>query len=208
MVLDYGKQAAWPNGFGAQESPIALHDAQVVANLHLAVTAPYRMQTELDDGTTIKLLGLGQVQIGTKAYDCVQTHFHVPAEHVIDQPAALELHFVHQNAIGQLCVVAVLFTKGAENPLIQQVIDDFAPGTQHAEAIDLSALMPTAGKVYHYLGSLTTPPLTEGVEWYVIQPKHATVSAEQAAWFVHQFGTNNRDLQPRNDRVIQCFDLE
>ena len=208
MVLDYGKQTAWPNGFGAQESPIALHDAQVVANAHLQVTAPYRMTAELDDGTTIKLLGSGQVQIGTKAYDCVQTHFHAPAEHVIDQTAPFELHFVHQNAIGQLCVVAVLFTEGPANSILQQVIDDFVPGTQHEETIDLSALMPTAGKVYHYLGSLTTPPLTEGVEWYVIQPEHATVSAEQAAWFVQQFGANNRELQPRNDRVIQCFELD
>lgn len=208
MVLDYGKQAAWPNGFGAQESPIALGNAQAVANAHLQVTAPYQMHAELDDGTTIKLLGSGQVQIGTQAYDCVQTHFHAPAEHVIDQPAAFELHFVHQNAIGQLCVVAVLFTEGPANPILQQVIDDFVPGTQHDEAIDLSALMPTAGKVYHYLGSLTTPPLTEGVEWYVIQPEQATVSAEQTAWFVKQFGANNRDLQPRNDRVIQCFELD
>lgn len=207
MVLDYGKQATWPNGFGAQSSPIALKDAQSVGELHLAVTAPYRMQAELDDGTTIKLLGTGQVQLGDETYDCVQTHFHVPAEHVIDQPAALELHFVHQNAIGQLCVVAVLFTEGPENALLQQVIQDFVPHTQHDEAVDLTPLMPTSGQVYHYLGSLTTPPLTEGVAWYVIQPQKLTVSPQQVAWFVNQFGENNRDLQPRNQRVIQQFNL-
>ncbi|WP_125708376.1 carbonic anhydrase family protein [Lacticaseibacillus porcinae] len=208
MVLDYGKQAAWPNGFGAQESPIALADAQMVSNVHLQVTAPYLMHSELDDGTTIKLLGQGQVQIGARTYDCVQTHFHVPAEHVIDQAAALELHFVHQNRIGQLCVVAVLFSKGQADPLIQQVIADFVAGSQHPETIDLSALMPTQGKVYHYLGSLTTPPLTEGVEWYVIQPQHFTVSEQQVTWFVQHFGKNNRALQPRYDRVIECFDLD
>lgn len=208
MVLDYRKQATWPNGYGDQESPIALTPAHAVDSVGLKVIAPYHMQAELDDGTTIKLLGSGTVQIGNRTYTCVQTHFHVPTEHRTETPAALELHFVHQNAIGQLCVVAVLFQAGAANATMQTVIDHFEAGKQHPDAIDLTALMPTAGKVYHYLGSLTTPPLTEGVEWYVIQPAGFTVSAAQADWFVHQFGENNRDLQPLHDRVIESFDLD
>ncbi|WP_407893073.1 carbonic anhydrase family protein [Lacticaseibacillus sp. N501-2] len=207
MTLDYGKQATWENGFGTQGSPIALRDGQVVANEHLQVIAPYHMHQELDDGTTIKLLGEGQVQIGAHHYTCVQVHFHVPVEHVSNTAATLEMHFVHQNAIGQLCVIAVLFKAGAADPILQQVITDFAAGRQHPEEIDLTTLMPRRGHVFHYLGSLTTPPLTEGVEWYVIQPLDLTISKAQAVWFADQFGDNNRALQPRHERVIEEFDL-
>ncbi|WP_390406391.1 carbonic anhydrase family protein [Lacticaseibacillus jixiensis] len=206
MTLDYTKQAQWPNGFGQQQSPVALHDAKSVGALNLTVTKPYQMTQELDDGTTIKLLGSGAVTIGEHSYHAVQAHFHSPAEHSSDLAAGFEVHFVHQTALGQLCVVAVLLPLGAANATVQQVIDRFAHD-QHSVAIDLTPLWPKHGQGFHYLGSLTTPPLTEGVEWYVLQNHDLTLSAEQAAWFRQEFGANNRDLQPLAKRVVERFDF-
>lgn len=206
MTLDYHKQAQWPNGFGQQQSPIALHQAQArpVGPLALNVAQPYQMTQERDDGTTIKLLGSGTVTIAEHTYHAVQAHFHSPAEHVSDQAAAFEVHFVHQTALGQLCVVAVLLPLGPANPTLQQVIEQFAHD-QHPVAIDLTPLWPKHGQGFHYLGSLTTPPLTEGVEWYVLQDHDITLSAAQAAWFTQAFGANNRALQPLGERSVERF---
>ncbi|MFD1483765.1 carbonic anhydrase family protein [Lacticaseibacillus baoqingensis] len=204
--LNYHDQAHWPNGFGRQQSPIALQSAQArsVPAVALAVTAPYQMQTELDDDTTIKLLGQGRLTIGARAYDCVQVHFHVPVEHTGNPQAVLEVHLVHQTALGQLCVVAVRLVPGAAAPALTQVIAGFDQQA-HPMAIDLSSLIPQHGHVFHYLGSLTTPPLTEGVEWYVIDAPTATVSAEQIAWFKAHYAANSRISQPLADRVVEQF---
>ncbi|WP_461215504.1 carbonic anhydrase family protein [Lacticaseibacillus sp. GG6-2] len=210
MTLDYQAQADWPNGFGQQQSPIQLTEASTIARTAqtLRVSAPYQMAQVRDDGTTIKLLGTGAMTIGTRQYHCVQAHFHVPVEHVTDAPAVLELHLVHQTSLGQLCVVAILLGEGAANKTLQTVIDHFAAKQTVPATIDLTPLVPKQGFSYHYLGSLTTPPLTEGVEWYVIDAPQLTVSVEQAAWFVGQFAANNRDLQPLAGRTVERFDFK
>ena len=45
--------------------------------------------------------------------------------------------------------------------------------------VDASAILPTATTDYfHYKGSLTTPPCSEGVHWFIF-PDAIEVSAEQ-----------------------------
>ncbi|MFT8744489.1 MAG: carbonic anhydrase family protein, partial [Lentilactobacillus hilgardii] len=58
---------------------------------------------------------------------------------------------------------------------------------------------------FHYLGSLTTPPLTEGVEWLVITNPNVSISADQLAWFKAHFQPNNRETQDLNGRLIGSY---
>ena len=54
---------------------------------------------------------------------------------------------------------------------------------------------------YRYDGSLTTPPCTEGVRWFVMRPQKS-VSPEQVSAFLRVFGENARHTQPSNARPI------
>lgn len=54
---------------------------------------------------------------------------------------------------------------------------------------------------YRYNGSLTTPPCSEGVKWFVAQTT-ATASEAQVQSFVNAFNPNARPVQPRNDRTV------
>ena len=58
-------------------------------------------------------------------------------------------------------------------------------------------------RYYHYNGSLTTPPCTEGVKWYVM----ATTCRVPKSFmrFVDSFESmrgNYREVQPINDRAL------
>jgi carbonic anhydrase len=53
------------------------------------------------------------------------------------------------------------------------------------------------------MGSLTTPPCTEGVRWYVLRMAES-ISAEQVAAFGAIYPANARPVQPLNDRPVQA----
>jgi carbonic anhydrase len=52
-----------------------------------------------------------------------------------------------------------------------------------------------------FTGSLTTPPCTEGVSWYMLK-NPMEVSPDQIARLGRLYPMNARPTQPRNDRDI------
>jgi carbonic anhydrase len=138
-------------------------------------------------------------------FELVQFHFHSPSENRIQGKSyPLEAHFVHRNAAGELAVLAVLFDSGPANPSLGKILAA-APRAQGKDSASLKLaekdLLPENRAYYLYSGSLTTPPCTEGVRWFVLQSPR-TVSADQAAEFVRLFGKNARDPQPLGSRIV------
>jgi carbonic anhydrase len=109
----------------------------------------------------------GKLVLDGREYTLVQFHFHGHSEHTIDgKQFALEGHLVHKSADGHLAVVGVMFNEGENNP----VLDNVLGGIGRNIRIDPQDLLPHDKKhYYHYVGSLTTPPCTEGVQWYVLK---------------------------------------
>jgi carbonic anhydrase len=68
--------------------------------------------------------------------------------------------------------------------------------------IDPAALVPDERTHVRYDGSLTVPPYTEGVAWYVLTTP-ATLSAEQLRALEAVHRGNNRELQPLHDRAFR-----
>ena len=144
--------------------------------------------------------------IGERDLELIQFHWHTPAEHTLDgEGAAMELHLVHRDSADQLAVVAVRYQLGAADAAIQRLIEATPErGTSVDSGLGLSVAdyAPASSGHYHYVGSLTAPPYTEPVEWYVIDTQ-PTISAEQAdALQGLTDGPNARCLQDRNGRRI------
>ncbi|MFB9770400.1 carbonic anhydrase family protein [Lactiplantibacillus modestisalitolerans] len=206
MTLNYANQAAWAFTSGNQQSPIAINSAETQASQLAAISwrALYQATSISGEATTLKAPGTGAAYLNDRDFAFQQLHFHVPAEHVLDgQRAPIEWHLVHQSASGQLAVIAIFGRVGKPNPAFQALLDQMTPNASHelTEPVNLTPLLPTTGTVYHYLGSLTTPPLSEGVEWYVCADA-VMLGAQQLADYQARFQPNNRDLQDRHDRPI------
>jgi carbonic anhydrase len=146
-----------------------------------------------------------KLRIDSVPFDLLQFHFHRPSEEQIDgKPMAMVGHFVHKNAAGKLAVLSVLFKVGNENPGIKTLWANAPPKEGPEVAPDgitfnPSDLLPRELDFYSYEGSLTTPPCTEGVSFYVLKSS-VNISKEQVNAF--PFRINARPVQPRNGRVI------
>ena len=67
--------------------------------------------------------------------------------------------------------------------------------------INARDLLPEETGFYRYMGSLTTPPCSEGVNWYVMtQP--IDVGVDQVSRFAQAVGANARPLQAMNHRLL------
>ena len=128
-------------------------------------------------------------------------------EKVNDKGFAMVAHLVHKNAEGQLAVVAVLLQPGAANALIHKVwtympLDTNDRVRMPAGLIDMNELLPTDQRYYQFMGSLTTPPCTEGVLWLVFK-QPSTVSPAQIRLFTQLFPHNARPVQALHGRAVR-----
>jgi carbonic anhydrase len=146
------------------------------------------------------------IQVDGVTYTLTQFHFHTPSEHTIDGGSyPMEIHLVHKDEKGNYAVVAILMEKGAKNPLLDKLWAKLPKSESNPVAlkdpVDLHALLPTDTSSYRYIGSLTTPPCTEGVKWIVLRSTMA-VTMKQFAAFKKIFPMNARPLQPINARSV------
>jgi carbonic anhydrase len=151
------------------------------------------------------------LMLGDVPYQLLQFHFHTPSEHARDgRRYAMEVHLVHKSADGNLAVVGVLFERGAENPILKKVLDNVPGNIDEVKrvkgvTIDATDLLPVERQVFHYSGSLTTPPCSENVNWFVMKTP-LEVSDKQVSRFEELIGENARPLQPMYWRSMLISD--
>ena len=165
----------------------------------------HTIQVSVDEGSTLT--------IGDKAYMLKQFHFHTPSEHTLDgKNMPMEMHMVHQSEDGSLAVLGVLFKEGkTPNPNLEKIIANLpaAKGqTNHIkdQHLDLNVHIPADNYAYHYVGSLTTPPCSENVQWLVLRDM-LTVTADQIKALSSRISPNNRPTQALNERKVEGVDV-
>jgi carbonic anhydrase len=147
------------------------------------------------------------ISVSDKKYELKQFHFHRPSEEKINGKSfAMTVHLVHANSDGKLAVVAVLLQQGEDSPLIHELWSDLPKEKEKEEFFDnvqinLSQILPADRGYYTFAGSLTTPPCSEDVTWFVL--KHpTTISTEEIQRFSQLYRDDARPTQPLYDRIV------
>jgi carbonic anhydrase len=196
-------------GTGREQSPVNIVGPFEKAEGSIKLGYHPMLLKVLNNGHTIQVNAEAgnTMTVGTTTYELLQFHFHRPSEELVaGKPAAMVAHFVHKSAEGKLAVLGVLLNEGYDNPVIKAIWSN-APKTETPEttvpgvAINLSQIIPANLDFYSYAGSLTTPPCTEGVMFYILKTPGA-MSRAQVEQF--PFKLNARPVQPLNDRHISA----
>ena len=164
------------------------------------------------------------VNVNGEEFELINIHFHYESEHAEDGDLSdLEMHIVHGNDTGGLTVLGAFLEEdtslsslffNTDNETLAPIFDtiEFELGEtsgelpetiEFSESIEIADLFTDySGRFYN--GSLTTPPYSENVNWFVFE-EPIKVSSEQIDIYRDfltraNVVTNNRDLQDVNGR--------
>lgn len=161
---------------------------------------------------------------GDRVYEVVYAALHTPSEHHMGGDAMpLELQFICRSSDdGAIIGVSVLYKEGPSNDFLAKLIDNLPKeaGKEILSTVsfNLGDALPrdvtqykagtrVAYPYYSYDGSLTTPPCTEGVKWYVwAKPDHVSSSQIETLKNIFKFETR-RSVQDDSGRVVQLKTL-
>lgn len=199
---------------GRRQSPIDLADASPKRSP--SVIFDYRSSplTVVNNGRTVQVSYEegSSIEVEGARYGLLQFHFHSPSEHtLLGETLDMEMHLVHRNASsGELAVVGALVRRGSENAAFAPVWENMPaaagePRRVNGVSVNAEDMLPSERLFYRYDGSLTTPPCSEGVKWFVLTTP-IEMSAAQIEMFRSVINGNNRPVQPLNGREL-CVDV-
>jgi carbonic anhydrase len=193
---------------GTSQSPIDLTGATVASLPSLGlVMDPVPLALENNGHTVQQNVPPGSIlEVGGQRYALVQFHVHHPSEHTVNgQTFPLEIHFVHRAEDGRLAVVGVFVQEGAASTALAPFFDHLpahaGERSEAATSLVPAAMLPADRTYFNYSGSLTAPPCSEGVAWYVMKAP-VTASSAQIAAFSAVFPLNARPVEPRGKRSL------
>jgi carbonic anhydrase len=214
-----------PAGFEPFESPIKLTGPTV--NLDRVVQVNYN--TPAVPSQAVNTSHQIQVQYAANSgnfvlaggirYDLAEFHYHAPAETTVNGKAyTMEEHFVNMSASGGVTVISVFLKLGARhNSALDPVFNaaSVALGSPNTSTIiptpvNLQGLLPTNHQGWFYQGSLTTPPLSQPLNWFVYATP-ITLDRLQLNQYVQVatssgFYPNARPVQPIDGRTLNRVD--
>lgn len=166
----------------------------------------------------------GQLTIDGVVYALKQLHFHSTSEHAVDGVTTdMEMHMVHESAAGDVAVLGVLIVSDAlvERPNLfvdaDSVVTQGDAALRFHDALALPVSEQTTdlggeleldrwfqvlqdGRFLHYQGSFTTPPCTQGVQWFIADSA-LVVRVQDRDAFRQVYDGNNRPLQSNPNPV-------
>jgi len=195
-------------GAGSQQSPID------IAHPLKAQLPPFKIawhdhcETIVNNGHTIQLNVVpgSTLSLNDDSFTLLQFHFHRPSEHTVGgKNFPMEVHFVHGNPAGDLAVLGVLMTAGADNATFKKVVATMprheGPAVKADKAINPHLLLPSGRDYYRYEGSLTTPPCSEVVHWLLLRTP-IEVAQKDIDAFAKVYAMNARPVQKMDRRFV------
>jgi len=161
---------------------------------------------------------MGMISLDGEDFEVDHLQFHCPSEHTIDgKTFDCELQVTHSDRdSGKMLIMAIFYTADGlnSNPLISKMgLPSFAPAYSSSPPLAVVGGLNLANEFtgliragfFRYDGSLTEPPCTEGVTWFLLgTPLKMTRQQLESFKLLPGFNSpaNNRPVQLMNGRAM------
>ena len=198
---------------GHEQSPVDIRGAHM--NKALAPIEFHYMAgpvTLVNDGHTIvaRVDPGSYIMAGGVRYELIQFDFHHPSEEAVKGKFTdMDVQLLHRGAEGKMAVVNVRMREEDGNPnAVLAMLWPHLPKRAGAsvrvqEMVSAGGFLPADRGYWTYMGSLTTPPCTEGVRWFVFE-QELSLSRDQLRAFAALYRINARGLQDVHGRRIEA----
>lgn len=196
---------------GHEQSPIDIHSTHLDRSLQPIqfhyLAGPVTVE---NSGNTIVVRpnSGSYIIIDGIRYNLVDLRFHHPSEEAVKgRLTDISVQMLHKSDDGKLVIIAVRFSeeRGDANAVLATIFQHMPKVAGKTEKIsdmvNPGGLLPADRGYWTYTGSLTTPPCTEGVRWFVFQ-QVMSLSRFQLQTFEGLFPMNTRPLQELHGRKI------
>jgi len=198
---------------GHEQSPVDMRGARLNKSLQPIEFHYIAGQIKLEnDGHTVTATvrpGSYIVAEGVR-YELKYFDFHHPSETPIKGKLTdMEVHLVHESADGKMAIVAVQLSEevGKPNAVLASLWDQLpkkaGASATVTEMVSPGGLLPADRGYWTYVGSLSNPPCTEGVRWFVFE-QQMSLSRDQLRAFAAIFKMNTRPAQELRGRRIEA----
>ncbi len=197
---------------GQRQSPLHITAADTVAG----PADPLRPGAQVFSGTLmhtgkaieLEVEGIQTLVLRGRPWQLHSVQFHHPAEEKIHHqnfPMATDL--VYHGPEGQMAVLSVPMQLGTPNPFLAKIwthmpLDRADSVRLPPGQLQVQELLPRDLRYYQYLGSLTTPPCTEGVLRLVLKTP-VSISPEQLRLLARLAPANARPAQATHGRLVR-----
>lgn len=200
-------------GSGENQSPINIASDKTLPARKAGIKFNYGLLQPLgisNDGKHIRVdvKPGADITVEGAAYELKYLSLHMPSEHTVNgQHFPLEIQFIHENAEKHKAGVSLMMIPGRPDRTLNLLMQDFPIQKGETKSLSENALRNLEMKkklasYYYYNGSMTTPPCTEGMRWFIMQDP-LSLSAEQQEAFKQALGVdNNRPVQALNARMV------
>ncbi len=193
---------------GKAQSPIDIEDTGASAKL-LPIRFSYQAAAlklrHSGRALEAEVPGGSYVEVDGERYDLRMMRFHTPSEHkVAGAPYDMELQLLHSSAEGQKLHLAVFFEEGSPHKKLTELWAHLPEEIgQDGDSVSFNSetLLPGRRVYFSYKGSLTTPPCTEGVKWFVLAQAN-DISSKQVDQLARLVMRNVRPTSPLNGRKV------
>ncbi|MBP9707185.1 MAG: carbonic anhydrase family protein [Oligoflexales bacterium] len=191
-------------GTGQHQSPIDLEkfERKNLPRLNLF----YKIETAdlYHNGNTVVLEmndeKSGTLDAGGKVFYLKKIMFRTPSEHKDDSITyGMEIQLFHEDESGRIAILSLFVDQGNRNRSLDLVWEQLPKNAAYPKRklrFDPSSLLPEKMNYFYYEGSLSYPPCTEGVDWFILsEPVFASV--QQLSEIEKLSNGNIRPIQKR-----------
>jgi carbonic anhydrase len=215
----YGWNAITTAGDLPFQSPININVPPINLTPYLSVNFQDAVPVSvINNGHEIKVQfspsPVNSINLGGTQFEVQNLHFHDPSEDQVDGAGySMEMHIVTKSTADALTALAVFLDVGnTPNPALQPILNAITPPTSPSTSINLKALLPPSMQGWFFQGSLTTPPLSQPINFVVfstpIPISYSQLAQYEAVAKASGFLPNARPTQPLDGRQINEFNYD
>jgi carbonic anhydrase len=199
---------------GKKQSPIDITKSDVKYGVTMSFSYAPASLDSVNTGFTLEQFYPENQQtfkVDDQVYNLVRSHFHVPSQHTVNgKNYPMELHIVHQDDKGNDAIVAIFLNIGKSSASLTNLFANLpeSPGVHEQKSgvkIDPNDFLPRNHAAWHYEGSLTHPPCTETLQWYVMQTPMSISEADLKSFTKNVIAFNSRPVQALNGRKLELL---